>query len=52
MRPMGLLSKLAKAGVAKRVFDEARKPHNQRRIKAAVSRVTNRGGGRQAGPRR
>jgi hypothetical protein len=49
---MGLMSKLVKAGVAKRIFDEARKPHNQRRIKAAVSRVTDRGSRPQAGPRR
>jgi hypothetical protein len=34
---MGLLSKLTKAGVAKKVVDEARKPENQAKIKKAVS---------------
>jgi hypothetical protein len=34
---MGLLSKIAKGGVAKKVVDEARKPHNQSKIKDAVS---------------
>ena len=30
---MGLLSGLMKAGVAKKVYDEARKPHNQAKAK-------------------
>lgn len=30
---MGLLNKLVKAGVAKKLFDEARKPENQRKAK-------------------
>ena len=29
----------ALAGVAKKVYDEARKPHNQARIKGAVAQV-------------
>ena len=40
---MGLLSKLASAGVAKKVFDEARKPKNQRMLKDLVSKVGGRG---------
>jgi hypothetical protein len=40
---MGLLSKLSKAGVAKKVVDEARKPDNQRKIKSAISSVTGKG---------
>ena len=34
---MGLISSLAKVGIAKKLYDEARKPENQRRIKQAVS---------------
>ena len=34
---MGLFSKIAKAGLAKKVFDELRKPENQARIKSFVS---------------
>ena len=34
---MGLFSKLAKAGLAKKAFDEARKPENQAKIKKAVA---------------
>jgi deoxyinosine 3'endonuclease (endonuclease V) len=33
---MGLLRKAVVIGVAKKVFDEARKPENQRRMKEAV----------------
>jgi hypothetical protein len=40
---MGLLSKLTKAGVAKQVVDEARKPENQRKIKDAIAKVTDKG---------
>lgn len=29
----------ALAGIAKKVYDEARKPHNQEKIKAAADRV-------------
>lgn len=41
---MGLLSGLAKAGLAKKVIDEARKPENQRRLKDAVAKVRDRKG--------
>ncbi|MGY1915812.1 MULTISPECIES: hypothetical protein [unclassified Blastococcus] len=40
---MGIMSKIAKGGMAKKVMDEARKPQNQRKIKDAVSKFTNKG---------
>jgi hypothetical protein len=40
---VGLLGKLGKAGVAKKVVDEARKPQNQAKIKDLVSKLGNRG---------
>ncbi len=36
---MGLLSKLTKAGIAKKALDEARKPENQRRIKGLIDKA-------------
>ena len=36
---MGLFSKFAKAGLAKKAFDESRKPHNQAKIKQAVAKA-------------
>ncbi len=36
---MGILKKAGAAAVAKKVYDEARKPHNQARIKSAVEKV-------------
>jgi hypothetical protein len=44
---MGLLSGLMKAGIAKKVFDEARKPHNQAKAKELFRSVTTKakGGG-------
>ena len=33
---MGLLRKAAVIGIAKKVYDEARKPHNQKKIKDAM----------------
>ncbi|WP_166531495.1 hypothetical protein [Blastococcus xanthinilyticus] len=42
---MGLMSKFAKAGVAKKVMDEAKKPQNQKKIKDAISSFSNRGKG-------
>lgn len=39
---MGILKKVAVLGVAKKVYDEARKPHNQAKIKQAVQTVKNR----------
>ena len=37
---MGLISTVFKAGVAKKIFDEARKPENQAKIKGVISSVT------------
>lgn len=34
---MGILSKVAKAGLAKKAYDEARKPENQAKMKRAVA---------------
>jgi hypothetical protein len=34
---MGLFKKAMVVGVAKKVFDEARKPHNQKKIKDAYA---------------
>lgn len=48
---MSLFSGLMKAGIAKKVFDEARKPHNQAKAKDLFRSVTNKGGG-PAGPGR
>ena len=39
---MGLISTVAKAGVAKKIFDQVRKPENQAKIKGLISSVTNR----------
>lgn len=44
---MGFLGSMAKAGVLKRVWDEGRKPKNQKRIKDLVAKV--RGGGKSSG---
>ena len=40
-----MLSGMIKAGVAKKVFDEARKPHNQAKAKALFSKLTDKGSG-------
>lgn len=34
---MGFIGTLTKAGIAKKVFDEARKPENQEKLKALVA---------------
>ena len=44
---MGMAKKLAAFGIAKKVFDEARKPHNQAKIKQAVQKVQDRRGGKR-----
>ena len=46
---MGLLGGMIKAGVAKKVYDEARKPHNQAKIKSAISSITGKGKGTGTG---
>ncbi|MGY1750916.1 MULTISPECIES: hypothetical protein [unclassified Modestobacter] len=51
---MGLFGKMAKAGLAKKAMNEARKPQNQQKLKSAFSSLTNRGnsGGKSSGTRR
>jgi hypothetical protein len=39
---MGLISKLAKAGIAKKALDEARKPANQAKLKGLVAKARSR----------
>jgi hypothetical protein len=39
---MGIMRKAGALGVAKMVFDEARKPHNQAKIKQAVQAMKDR----------
>ena len=39
---MGMMKKAAALAVAKRVYEEARKPHNQAKIKSAVRTVQER----------
>lgn len=34
---MGIFKKIATAGIAKKVYDEARKPENQRKIQNVVA---------------
>lgn len=36
---MGIVSKLAKAGIVKKAVDEARKPQNQARAKDALAKI-------------
>ena len=38
-RGMGILKKAALIVVGKKVYDEAKKPHNQRKIRDAVERI-------------
>ena len=40
---MGLLSGLIKAGVAKKVYDEARKPHNQAKARQLLAQLQSKG---------
>lgn len=39
---MGIMSKVVKLGIAKKVYDEARKPENRARIKDAVAKLQDR----------
>ncbi len=36
---MGIFKKVVAAGIAKKIYDESRKPENQRRINDAVASV-------------
>ena len=38
---MGIMSKLTKVGIAKKVITEARKPENQAKVKGLVSKARN-----------
>ena len=42
---MGIAKKIAAVGIAKKVYDEARKPHNQAKIRSAVRKVQQRRSG-------
>jgi hypothetical protein len=44
---MGMAKKIAAFGIAKKVYDEARKPHNQAKIRQAVQKVQERRGGKR-----
>jgi hypothetical protein len=48
---MGLVSKIVKLGIAKKVYDEARKPENQRKMKEAVAALQERRAKGRRGPR-
>ena len=39
---MGIMKKAGALAIAKKVYDEARKPHNQAKIKSAVAKVQER----------
>jgi hypothetical protein len=39
---MGIMKKVAALGIAKKVYDEARKPHNHAKINQAVEQVKDR----------
>ncbi len=43
---MGILSKLTKAGVAKKAMTEAQKPENQRKLKGLVAKAQSKRGTR------
>lgn len=40
---MGLMSMLTKAGIAKKIYAEARKPQNQAKAKELFAKVTDKG---------
>jgi hypothetical protein len=40
---MGLINGLVRAGIAKKVFDEARKPHNQAKAKELFAKLQSKG---------
>jgi hypothetical protein len=49
---MKLLRTAAMAGIAKKVYDEARKPHNQKKIQDAVAQLKARRSGGGSAPKR
>jgi hypothetical protein len=44
---MGIMKKAGALAVAKKVYDEARKPHNQARIKATMQKLQERRGAKR-----
>jgi hypothetical protein len=46
---VGLIGGLMKAGIAKKIYSEARKPHNQAKAKQLFKQVTGKGGGSTGG---
>ena len=46
---MKLIRSAIVAGIAKKVIDEARKPHNQAKIKQLISQATSKKGGAKGG---
>ena len=48
---MGFIGTLTKAGIAKKVFDEARKPKNQQMVKDLVAKARGKGSRGSAPPR-
>ena len=44
---MGIMKKAGALAVAKKVYDEARKPHNQAKIKEAARKLQERRGGKR-----
>ena len=47
---MKLMRNAALLGVAKKIYDESRKPENQRKIKEAMANVKAKRNGRRNGP--
>jgi hypothetical protein len=43
---MGLISSLVKAGIAKKLYDEARKPQNQAKARQLLAQLQSKGGKR------
>ncbi len=48
---MAILRSLAKIGLAKKIYDEARKPENQARIKGAIASVKSKQASRSRHPK-
>ncbi len=48
---MAILRSLVKIGLAKKIYDEARKPENQQRIKGAIASVKSKRSSRSRHPK-
>jgi hypothetical protein len=46
-----MIRKLLVSGIATKVIQEARKPHNQAKIKSMIAQMQNKQKGRRPGPR-